>query len=153
MQNPPFIKAGFNVKLKEKGRRNRVNRPSEELATPLLLPFPLPTHPTYLSTTVCDISVLLVTNSHSDSCIEDFLDANVLFGRALHISGTHALCHCQTLLRCDRCETLGFEQINAGLFVSEVGFQAEKDKRCCRAEMENFWIPLFYLLLAQILQL
>jgi hypothetical protein len=41
-----------------------------------------------------------------------------------------------------RGQSLGFKEINAGSFRSEVGLEANEDKRSVRAEMENLGTPL-----------
>jgi len=34
------------------------------------------------------------------------------------------------------------EKLDAGTLSTEIGFEADEDERCCRAEVEDFRIPL-----------
>lgn len=42
----------------------------------------------------------------------------------------------------DGCKTLGLEQFDAGALVAEIRLESDEDDWRCRAEVEDFGIPL-----------
>ena len=74
--------------------------------------------------------------------IEYFVHATHFLAAALNIGRTHLLCDFLALFLGYWCKTLRFEEIDAGAFGTEVGFEAYKDKGSCGTEVEHFWIPL-----------
>jgi hypothetical protein len=85
-------------------------------------------------------------HSHRNSRIEDLVHTNVLLGRTLHVASAHPVGNHLTLSWCDRRQSLGFEEIDAGFLVAEVGFQTAEDDGCCGAEVEDFGVPLLHIL-------
>ena len=83
-----------------------------------------------------------VAHSFNDSAIEYLFDADLFFAAAFHVEGAHSLCECLALCSGDRGESLGLEELDAGFFVAEVGFEAEKHDGGCGAEVEDFGVPL-----------
>ena len=65
-----------------------------------------------------------------------------LLARALNIRCPHLPSNVLALLLRDRRQALGFEEIDAGAFGAEVGFQANEDEGRGGAEVEDFGVPL-----------
>ena len=65
-----------------------------------------------------------------------------LLARAFHIDCAHLPCHIPPLFLRDWCQTLSLEEIDAGAFVAEIGFQADEDEGRGGAEVEYLGIPL-----------
>ena len=85
----------------------------------------------------------LLADGGVDSKLEDLIYAMHLFAAAFDVHGVHAHCDRLALLWCHGSQTLGFEKIDAGTFGAKVGFEADEDEGCCRAEVEDFRVPLF----------
>lgn len=85
---------------------------------------------------------VLPSNGDVDCCVEDFVNAGHFFRGAFHVHGAHLLRNLLALLLCDRCQALGFEELDAGAFMSEVGLQAAEDYGCCRTKVQDFRVPL-----------
>ena len=85
---------------------------------------------------------VLSSDGDVDCCVEDFVDAGHFFRGAFHVHGAHLLCDLLALLLCDGCQTLRFEELDAGAFMSEIGFQAAEDYGSCWAKVEDFRVPL-----------
>lgn len=85
---------------------------------------------------------VLTAHSDVDGGVENLVHAGHLFRGALHVLGAHLGGDGFALLLCDGCEALGFEELDAGALVSEVGLEAAKDDGCRRTEVENFRVPL-----------
>ena len=62
----------------------------------------------------------IIANNGEDSLLEDFIDTSHLLATTFHVEGTHLLCDGFSLLLGNRCKTLSFEHLNAGLFRSEI---------------------------------
>ncbi len=73
---------------------------------------------------------------------EDLVHTGHLFTTALHVKGTHLLGDSLALVGCDGSESLSFEEVDTGAFVTQVGLEAKEDNGSGRAEMEDFGIPL-----------
>lgn len=58
-----------------------------------------------------------------------------LLTTALDIGGTHALGHAVALFRCDGSEALGFQELDAGSFVAQIGLEPHQDEWSCRAKV------------------
>ena len=84
----------------------------------------------------------LLSHSGVDCKLENFVDSFGLFTAALDVHGAHSSGDGLALFGRHGCQALGFEQVDAGAIVAQVGFQANEDERGCGAEMENFGIPL-----------
>lgn len=84
-----------------------------------------------------------MANSCVDCHIKDLVDTTHLFAAAFDIGSAHLLRYTLALLWRYGCQTLSFEEINAGALVAEIGFEADKDQRSCWAKVKDFWIPLF----------
>jgi hypothetical protein len=90
--------------------------------------------------------VLLVTSIIGDNgidChIEDIVHAAHLLAAALHVSCSHLLCYSHSLLLSHRGQSLGFEEVNAGTFRSEICFETDENERSVRAEVKDLGVPL-----------
>ena len=64
------------------------------------------------------------------------------FAAAFDVCCAHLLCDTLALFRGDGRETLGFEEVDAGAFGAEVGFEADEDEGGGGAKVEDFGIPL-----------
>jgi len=62
-----------------------------------------------------------------DGLLEDLVNATHFFTAAFHIERAHLLGNLLTLLFCDGCKALGFEEVDAGSLCAEVGFEAYED--------------------------
>ncbi len=84
--------------------------------------------------------------SAPDGCVdgkfEDVVDALHLFAAALDVGCAHTVGYGLALGRGDGSEALGLEEVYAGSFCSEVGFETNEDERGCGAEVEDFGVPL-----------
>jgi hypothetical protein len=54
--------------------------------------------------------------------VEYVLNANTLFGAAFHVDGSHLSSHSTALIGCYGCESLSFEEVDAGRIRAEVRF-------------------------------
>ena len=70
-----------------------------------------------------------------DRLVEDLVHADHLFAAALYICGAHASGHGSTLLRSYGCETLCFEEVDAGALSPQIRFQTDKNEGGRGAEM------------------
>lgn len=70
------------------------------------------------------------------------MNTSHLLTAALHVQGTHLLGDSLALVGCDGSESLGFEEVDTGAFVAQVGLETKEDDRSGRAEMKDFGIPL-----------
>lgn len=84
----------------------------------------------------------LAAHSSVDSQLEEIVDTVHFLARALHIRRAHLSRDTRALLASYRGQPLGFEHVDAGFLVAEIGFEADEDERCSLAEMEDFRIPL-----------
>ena len=101
--------------------KGRGVRSSEESAVPLLFPHTaggLTGSSTLRLLLLLVISIILDNNV--DSFCEDLCDTSHFLATALHISRSHLLRYCHSLLLCDRCQTLCLEELDAGSFCSKV---------------------------------
>ena len=109
---------------------------------PLLrfLLFSSPVHP------LLRISLLphlhFLPNRRIDGQLEDFVDTVHFLATAFHVHGAHALRYGLTLFRCHGRKALGFEEVDAGSFGAEVGFEADEDERSGGAKVKDLRIPL-----------
>ncbi len=67
--------------------------------------------------------------------IENLMHALHLLTTTLHIRRPHLLRDTRALLRRHGRQALGFQQVDAGAFGAEVGFQADEDEGGCGAEV------------------
>lgn len=74
--------------------------------------------------------------------LKHIVDTLHLFAAALYICGTHSHCNSLALVRRYGCQALCSEKINTSAFRAKVGFETDKDKRSCRAEVKNLGVPL-----------
>ena len=140
MQAPPFVPSSPSSSPSS----------SENPARPLLdLPTPLEASAsTTISTshtsvsTVVVVRALLSLNDDIDRQLEDAVHALHLLAAALDVGGAHAGRDRLALFRGDGGEALGLEQVDAGAFGAEVGFQAHEDEGRGGAEVQDFGVPL-----------
>lgn len=85
---------------------------------------------------------MLAADGRGDGRLEDVVDALHLFAAALHVHGAHALRDGLALLGSDGGKTLSFQEVDAGPFRAEVGFEPDEDERGRGAEVEDFGVPL-----------
>lgn len=91
------------------------------------------------------VTLLLELNGGVDGQVKHFLNASRFFGATFNVGCPHLFRNCGALFRCDRCQALGAEKLDACSFGPQVGFQAHEDKRSGGTEMEDFRIPLLSL--------
>jgi hypothetical protein len=77
-----------------------------------------------------------------DGHIEYLVYARHLLGRTFHVHCAHLLRNGGSLRFCDGSEALSFEELDAGTFVAEIGFEAAEYYGCCWTEVEDFGVPL-----------
>ena len=65
-----------------------------------------------------------------------------LFTGALDIGCAHLFGDALPLFLCDWSQTLSLEDVDTGAFGAKIGFQSNEDEGRCRAEMQDFGIPL-----------
>lgn len=87
-------------------------------------------------------SLLLNANNSIDGELKNLVNTAHFLAAAFDVFGSHALCDSPSLLWCNRGETLGFEKVNAGAFISEIRFKANEDEGGGWAEMKDFGVPL-----------
>ena len=77
-----------------------------------------------------------------DRQLEDFIHTIHFLARALKVCRAHLLSDILSLLLSDGGQALSLEEVDAGAFSAEIGFEPNEDKGGGGAEMEDFWIPL-----------
>jgi len=95
-------------------------RRSKEFAAFGFLPPRASTTNTAAETRDNNLVLLFLAHCHDDRLVEDLLDADAFFCAALHVYSAHLGCDSTALLGCNRCQALGLEKVDAGLFVAEV---------------------------------
>ena len=89
------------------------------------------------------LDLVFAADGRVDGQLEDVVDALHLFTTALHVHGAHAFRHGLALFRRDGSETLRFQEVDAGSFRAEIGFEPDEDQRGGGAEVEHFRVPLW----------
>jgi hypothetical protein len=85
----------------------------------------------------------LLSHSCVDCKLENVIYTSHFLAAAFDVHGIHAFCDGLALLWGYRSETLGFEEVDAGAFGTEVGFEPNENEGRCGAEVENFRVPLY----------
>jgi hypothetical protein len=77
-----------------------------------------------------------------DCCVEDLLDADPFFRGALHVFGAHLVRYGLSLCLCYGRETLRAQEVDAGLVVAKIRFQADQNYGHVGEEVQDFGVPL-----------
>lgn len=88
------------------------------------------------------VRILFCLHRCVDSQLEHAIHALHLFAAALDVGRTHSVCNCLALGGGYGSQALGFEEVDAGALVAEVGLQANEDQGGRWAEVEDFRVPL-----------
>jgi hypothetical protein len=88
------------------------------------------------------LDVVFATDGRVDGQLEDVVDALHLLAAALDVHGAHPFRDGLALFRRNGSETLSLEEVDAGPFRAEVGFEPDEDQRGRGAEVEDFGVPL-----------
>lgn len=78
---------------------------------------------------------LIICNNGVDRVVEDLVDARHLFTAAFHVSSSHLASDGHPLFLSDRCQSLGFEEIDTRSFRSKIRLESYKDEGGVGAEM------------------
>ena len=70
------------------------------------------------------------------------MHATHLFTGTLNVRCPHLPRNALSMLLRDWGQTLSLEEVNAGAFRAEIGFQADQDERSGGAEVQDFGVPL-----------
>lgn len=87
-------------------------------------------------------ALLLDSDSSDDRELEDLVHTLHFLAAAFDVYGAHSVGDSLTLLWRYGSQALRFEEVDAGSLCSEVGFETDEDEGSCRAEVEDFGVPL-----------
>ena len=77
----------------------------------------------------------VISDNSQDRSLKDLVDTPRLLAATLHVLGVHLLGHGHALVGRNWCEALCLEHVDAGLFVAEIGLEADQYQRRIGAEV------------------